>query len=104
MEDYLFSIVLNYLIFIIKLSKGSVYAWKHQQNHKICTEKYPVVQRFIPIMSNNLNLIKLKILVNALILICITWMSLITLFRVAMFSYVYVNFIIMSLCYTLMRQ
>ena len=32
-----FSTVLNYLIFIIKLWMGSVFAWK-QQNHKICIE------------------------------------------------------------------
>ena len=38
---------------------GSVYAWKHQQIYKICTEKHPFVQRFIPtvcIMYNNLNM------------------------------------------------
>ena len=28
-----FSIILNYLIPIIKLWMGSVYAWKRQQNH-----------------------------------------------------------------------
>ena len=26
---------------------GYVYACKHQQNHKLCIEKHPVVQRFI---------------------------------------------------------
>ena len=50
----MFSIMLNYLIFNIKLWMGSVYTWKKSTNHKIkiCTEKHPVVQRFILMVCN----------------------------------------------------
>ena len=50
-----FSIILNYLIFTIKLWMGFVYARKHQQTIKFvyCIEKYPVVQHFILIMCSN---------------------------------------------------
>ena len=43
--------ILSYLIFIIQLRLGSVCV-KNQLNHKICTEKHPVVQRFILIVCN----------------------------------------------------
>ena len=47
-----FGIVLNSTIF--KVWMGSVYAWKHQQNHKICTPlNNPVVQSFILTVGNN---------------------------------------------------
>ena len=42
------SIILNYIICIIKVLMSSEYAGKHlQQSHKICTEKHFVVQHFV---------------------------------------------------------
>ena len=42
-----FSIILNYLIFIIKLLMGAVPVWKNLQYHNIFAEKHPVEQHFI---------------------------------------------------------
>ena len=41
-----FSIILNYILFIIKLWVGSLCAWNLQQIHKICTEKTPSCTMF----------------------------------------------------------
>ena len=46
------SVVLNYLIFIIKLCMDPVPAWNHQQNH-IFVQKHHIVQGFIRIVFNN---------------------------------------------------
>ena len=57
-KGILFSIMLNYLTFIIKFWMGSVYAWKHQLNHKACMENTLLYNIFFwqsaVIMYNNL--------------------------------------------------